>query len=49
MAKDGDSGRFEAVVLGAGPAGEVVATRLGKRGLRTALVEPELARGPQDR
>ncbi len=45
MATDAGSGRFDAVVLGAGPAGEVVATRLGERGLRTALVEAELIGG----
>jgi hypothetical protein len=32
MAKDDDSGRFEAVVLGAGPAGEVVATASASAG-----------------
>src|ERR1700716_1927576 len=45
MAADGDSSRFEAIVLGAGPAGEIVATRLGERGMRTALVEAELVGG----
>jgi pyruvate/2-oxoglutarate dehydrogenase complex dihydrolipoamide dehydrogenase (E3) component len=33
------------VILGAGPGGEVVATRLAERGLRTALVEQELVGG----
>jgi dihydrolipoamide dehydrogenase len=45
MASDVDSGRFDAIVLGAGPAGETVASRLGDRGLRTALVEQELVGG----
>ena len=34
---------FDAVVIGAGPAGEVAASRLHGRGLRTALVERELS------
>jgi pyruvate/2-oxoglutarate dehydrogenase complex dihydrolipoamide dehydrogenase (E3) component len=37
--------RFDAIVIGAGPAGEVVASRLPGRGLRTALVEQELIGG----
>jgi pyruvate/2-oxoglutarate dehydrogenase complex dihydrolipoamide dehydrogenase (E3) component len=37
--------RFDAIVIGAGPAGEVVASRLGERGLSTALVEQELVGG----
>ncbi|MGB0097459.1 MAG: FAD-dependent oxidoreductase, partial [Solirubrobacteraceae bacterium] len=37
--------RFDLIVLGAGPAGETVASRLGERGLRTALVEQELIGG----
>jgi pyruvate/2-oxoglutarate dehydrogenase complex dihydrolipoamide dehydrogenase (E3) component len=45
MATNGDSSRFEAIVLGAGPAGEVLATRLGERGIRSALVEAELVGG----
>jgi pyruvate/2-oxoglutarate dehydrogenase complex dihydrolipoamide dehydrogenase (E3) component len=36
---------FEAVVIGAGPAGEAAATRLSAAGLRTALVERELVGG----
>jgi pyruvate/2-oxoglutarate dehydrogenase complex dihydrolipoamide dehydrogenase (E3) component len=40
-----DSERFDAVVLGAGPAGESAATLLHKQGLRTALVERELVGG----
>jgi pyruvate/2-oxoglutarate dehydrogenase complex dihydrolipoamide dehydrogenase (E3) component len=36
---------YEAVVIGAGPAGEVAASRLPKLGLRTALVERELVGG----
>lgn len=39
------SERFEAIVLGAGPAGEVAASRLSSQGLRTALVERELVGG----
>jgi len=39
------SDRFDAVVIGAGPAGEVAASRLPKLGLRTALVERELVGG----
>jgi flavin-dependent dehydrogenase len=35
--------RFDAIVIGAGPAGEVVASRLGAHGLATALVEQELS------
>jgi dihydrolipoamide dehydrogenase len=37
--------RFDAVVIGAGPAGEVAASRLPGLGLRTALVERELIGG----
>jgi pyruvate/2-oxoglutarate dehydrogenase complex dihydrolipoamide dehydrogenase (E3) component len=40
-----DSERFDAVVLGAGPAGEAAATLLHRQGLRTALVERELVGG----
>ncbi|MCP9487137.1 MAG: NAD(P)/FAD-dependent oxidoreductase [Gaiellaceae bacterium MAG52_C11] len=36
---------FDAVVLGAGPAGEVVAGRLGEAGLEVALVESQLVGG----
>jgi len=36
---------FDAVVIGAGPAGEVAVSRLAKQGLRTALVERELVGG----
>jgi pyruvate/2-oxoglutarate dehydrogenase complex dihydrolipoamide dehydrogenase (E3) component len=39
------SERFDAVVLGAGPAGEVAASRLNDQGLRTALIERELVGG----
>ncbi len=39
------SERFELIVIGAGPAGETVASRLADRGLRTALVEQELVGG----
>ncbi|MDQ3729534.1 MAG: NAD(P)/FAD-dependent oxidoreductase [Actinomycetota bacterium] len=37
--------RFDAIVIGAGPAGEVAASRLLKQGLNTALVERELVGG----
>lgn len=37
--------RFDAVVIGAGPAGEVAASRLAAQGLRTGLVERELIGG----
>jgi pyruvate/2-oxoglutarate dehydrogenase complex dihydrolipoamide dehydrogenase (E3) component len=37
--------RFDAVVIGAGPAGEVAASRLNEQGLRTALIERELVGG----
>lgn len=37
--------RFDAIVIGAGPAGEVVASRLGEHGLSTALIEQELVGG----
>ena len=36
---------FDAIVIGAGPAGEVAAGRLADAGLRVALVEPELVGG----
>ncbi len=36
---------FDVVVIGAGPAGEVVAGRLGEAGLRVALCERELVGG----
>jgi pyruvate/2-oxoglutarate dehydrogenase complex dihydrolipoamide dehydrogenase (E3) component len=39
------SERFGAVVIGAGPAGEVAASRLNEQGLRTALIERELVGG----
>ena len=39
------SERFDAVVIGAGPAGEVVLGRLVDQALRTALVEHELVGG----
>jgi dihydrolipoamide dehydrogenase len=39
------SERFDAVVIGAGPAGEVAASRLNEQGLRTALIERELVGG----
>lgn len=39
------SERYDAVVIGAGPAGEVAVTRLHERGMRIALVERELVGG----
>ena len=36
---------FDVVVIGAGPAGEVAAGRLGERGLEVALVEDRLVGG----
>ncbi len=39
------SQRFDAIVTGAGPAGEVAAYRLNKQGLRVALTERELIGG----
>jgi pyruvate/2-oxoglutarate dehydrogenase complex dihydrolipoamide dehydrogenase (E3) component len=40
-----DNERFDAVVLGAGPAGEAAVSLLHGQGLRTALVERELVGG----
>jgi len=37
--------RYDAIIIGAGPAGEVAATRLPELGLRTALIERELVGG----
>ncbi|HLH65719.1 MAG TPA: NAD(P)/FAD-dependent oxidoreductase [Solirubrobacteraceae bacterium] len=39
------SEHFDAIVVGAGPAGEVAASRLNQKGLSTALVERELVGG----
>jgi dihydrolipoamide dehydrogenase len=41
----GDSDRFDVVVVGAGPAGETVASRLADEGMSLALVERELVGG----
>ncbi|HWX51864.1 MAG TPA: NAD(P)/FAD-dependent oxidoreductase, partial [Solirubrobacteraceae bacterium] len=40
-----DRGRYDAVVMGGGPAGEVTLERLAAQGLRVALVERELVGG----
>ena len=40
-----DRGRYDAVVIGAGPAGEVTLERLAAQGMRVALVERELLGG----
>ncbi len=37
--------RYDAIIIGAGPAGEVAASRLPKLGLRAALIERELVGG----
>jgi dihydrolipoamide dehydrogenase len=39
------SDRFDAIVMGAGPAGETAASRVNDQGLRTALIERELIGG----
>lgn len=39
------SSRYDAIVMGAGPAGEVVASRVVAQGLRVALIERELVGG----
>src|ERR671937_3334386 len=39
------SEEFDAVVIGAGPAGEVAAVRLGEAGLSVAIVEEHLVGG----
>jgi dihydrolipoamide dehydrogenase len=44
------SGRtFDVIVIGAGPAGEVLAGRLAGKGYEVAIVESELARSPVSR
>ena len=45
MEQTASSQRFDAIVLGGGPAGEVVITQLSERGMSLALVEPELVGG----
>src|SRR5436190_10083193 len=45
MSDNGDSDSFDLIVVGAGPGGEVVASRLGDSDLRIALVERELIGG----
>ena len=42
---DSTNERFDAIVIGAGPAGEVAASRLNGQGLRTALIERQLVGG----
>ena len=39
------SDHFDAIVIGAGPAGEVATSRLSRQGLKTAVVERELVGG----
>jgi pyruvate/2-oxoglutarate dehydrogenase complex dihydrolipoamide dehydrogenase (E3) component len=39
------AGEFDVIVLGAGPAGEVIAGRLGEAGLEVAIVEAHLVGG----
>jgi pyruvate/2-oxoglutarate dehydrogenase complex dihydrolipoamide dehydrogenase (E3) component len=41
----GPTARYDAIVLGAGPAGEVTVSRLAARGLKVAVVERELVGG----
>ena len=39
------AGRYDAIVIGAGPAGETAASRIAAQGLRVAIVERELVGG----
>jgi pyruvate/2-oxoglutarate dehydrogenase complex dihydrolipoamide dehydrogenase (E3) component len=45
MRSGGDSTTFDVIVVGAGPGGEVVASRLQERDVKVALVEQELVGG----
>ncbi len=45
MADSADSGTYDVLVLGAGPVGENVADRAGRRGLKVAVVERRLVGG----
>jgi len=40
-----NAARYGAVIMGAGPAGEVAASRLNAQGVKVALVERELVGG----
>jgi dihydrolipoamide dehydrogenase len=45
MNSSAGSSRFDVIVIGAGPAGEVLAGRVAEAGLRTAIVERHLVAG----